>query len=242
VLGVSQEIYKPRINIARPFLMVRRISLISLEGIAQRHAKSRHDVHSDLGLACDPRIFRGGRRVSFLSLCGVQNRSLSDYEKPVAQHHLWGDTWRNVRCPLTTGIGPIFLICRISCKQQWRGNTMLQTNLQHLFSAKDLEETIKSHENVMVCCGRMGPMCIPVYEVMDELQGEYSHVAFRDMEFDTPDAAAIRNLPECSSFRGLPFTVYFNNGKVVKATSSIQNRDQVTQILDAHFTGKTVSQ
>jgi thioredoxin 1 len=119
---------------------------------------------------------------------------------------------------------------------------MLQTNLQHLLSAKDLEETIKSHENVMVCCGRMGPMCIPVYEVMDELQGEYSHVAFRDMEFDTPDAAAIRNLPECSNFRGLPFTVYFNNGKVVKATSSIQNRDQVTQILDAHFKGKTVSQ
>jgi thioredoxin 1 len=119
---------------------------------------------------------------------------------------------------------------------------MLQTNLKHLLSAKDLEETIKSNENVMVCCGRMGPMCIPVYEVMDELQDQYAHVAFRDMEFDTPDAAAIRSLPECSNFRGLPFTVYFHNGKVVKATSSIQNRDQVTQILDAAFAGKAVAQ
>jgi len=115
---------------------------------------------------------------------------------------------------------------------------MLQTNLTHLLSAKDLEETVKNNENVMVCCGRMGPMCIPVYGVMDELQGEYSHVAFRDMEFDTPDAAVIRNLPECRNFRGLPFTVYYKNGKVVKATSSIQNKDQVTSILSSEFSAK----
>jgi thioredoxin 1 len=115
---------------------------------------------------------------------------------------------------------------------------MLQTNLKHLLSAKDLEETVKTNENVMVCCGRMGPMCIPVYEVMDELQGEYAHVAFRDMEFDTPDATAIRNLPECRNFRGLPFTVYYKNGKVVKATSSIQNKDQVTSILNSEFAAK----
>ena len=115
---------------------------------------------------------------------------------------------------------------------------MLQTNLKHLLSAKDLEETLKSNENVMVCCGRMGPMCIPVYEVMDELQGEYSHVAFSDMEFDTPYAAAIRNLPECRNFRWLPFTVYFKNGKVAKATSSIQNKDQVTSVLNSEFSPK----
>jgi len=118
---------------------------------------------------------------------------------------------------------------------------MLQTNLKHILSAKELEETIKSNENVMVCCGRMGPMCIPVYEVMDELQGEFSHVAFRDMAFDTPDADVIRNLPECRSFRGLPFTVYFKNGKVAKATSSIQTRDQVTSILESEFSAKAVA-
>jgi thioredoxin 1 len=112
---------------------------------------------------------------------------------------------------------------------------MLQTNLQHISSEQAFHKTIAENENVMICCGRMGPMCIPVYEIMDDLQSEYTHVAFRDMEFDSPDARVIRNLPECQSFRGLPYTVYFKNGKVVKATTSIQTRGQVTAILDAQF-------
>lgn len=114
---------------------------------------------------------------------------------------------------------------------------MLQTNLTHITSDQDFHETLKNNENVMICCGRMGPMCIPVYGIMEELAGEYKHVAFRDLEFDGPFGGLIRNLPECSSFRGLPFTVYFKNGKVVKATSSIQSHDQVTAILDEKFSG-----
>ncbi len=112
---------------------------------------------------------------------------------------------------------------------------MLQTNLKHILTEQEFQDTLKNSENVMICCGRMGPMCIPVYEVMDELQGEYDHVAFRDMEFDGPIGHLIRNLPECKSFRGLPFTVYFKNGKVVRATTSIQTKDQVTEILDAEY-------
>jgi len=42
----------------------------------------------------------------------------------------------------------------------------------------------------------------------------------------------IRNAPECSSFMGLPFTVYYKNGKLVKATSSIQSKAQITSILN----------
>jgi len=76
---------------------------------------------------------------------------------------------------------------------------------------------------------------------MEELEGEYTHVAFRDLEFDGPFGHLIKDLPECRSFRGLPFTVYFRNGKVVKATSSIQNREQVTEILDKEFTQKVAS-
>jgi thioredoxin 1 len=87
----------------------------------------------------------------------------------------------------------------------------------------------------MICCGRMGPMCIPVYEVMEELENEYKNVKFVDMEFDSPDAKVIRNLPEAGSFQGLPFTVYYKNGKVVKATSSIQTKEQVVAILDEQF-------
>ena len=112
---------------------------------------------------------------------------------------------------------------------------MLKTNLTHVLSETEHSELISKNENVMVCCGRMGPMCIPVYEVMEELEGEYKNVKFADMEFDSPDAKVIRNLPECRSFQGLPFVVYYKNGQVVKATSSIQSQDQVTAILDEKF-------
>ncbi|HMN24493.1 MAG TPA: thioredoxin [Ignavibacteriaceae bacterium] len=112
---------------------------------------------------------------------------------------------------------------------------MLNTNLTHALSEKEHSEIINNNENVMICCGRMGPMCIPVYEVMEELEEEYKNIKFVDMEFDSPDAKVIRSLPECKSFQGLPFVVYYKNGKVVKATSSIQSRDQITSILDEQF-------
>jgi len=109
---------------------------------------------------------------------------------------------------------------------------MLQTNLTHITSEDQFNEIINNNENVMVCCGRMGPMCVPVYEIMEDLEGEYSNVKFADMEFDIPSAHVIRNLPECKAFTGLPFTVYYKNGKPVKATSSIQDMDQVTSIIN----------
>jgi thioredoxin 1 len=112
---------------------------------------------------------------------------------------------------------------------------MLKTNLTHVLSEKEHNELLNDNENVMICCGRMGPMCIPVYDTMEELENEYKHIKFADMEFDSPDARVIRNLPECRSFAGLPFVVYYKNGKVVEATSSIQSRDQITKILDANF-------
>ena len=115
---------------------------------------------------------------------------------------------------------------------------MLSTNLTHVLSEQEHLKLLEENENVMICCGRMGPMCIPVYESMEELENEYKHVKFADMEFDSPDAKVIRNLPECRGFAGLPFVVYYKNGKVVKATSSIQSKDQITEILDANFNHK----
>ena len=112
---------------------------------------------------------------------------------------------------------------------------MLQTNLKHLESNEEIETTLKENENAMICCGRMGPMCIPVYSIMESLEKKYSHVAFRDMDFDIPAAQYIQDLPECASFAGLPFTVYFKQSKVVAATTSIQSRDQVVKILDEKF-------
>ena len=116
---------------------------------------------------------------------------------------------------------------------------MLYTNLHHINSAKEYEEVLKENENVMIICGRMGPMCIPVYGIAEELEREYTHVKFCDFEFDTPAADVIRDLPEVCGFMGIPFTIYYKNGKVVKATSSIQSMGQVRAILDQQFSKKS---
>ena len=112
---------------------------------------------------------------------------------------------------------------------------MLQTNLKHVESEAQYNEILQNNENVMICCGRMGPMCVPVYDAMEDLEKEYPNVKFYDMEFDIPDAHVIRNLPECRGFMGLPFTVYYKNGKVVTATTSIQNYEQIKEILEREF-------
>ena len=112
---------------------------------------------------------------------------------------------------------------------------MLDTKLKHLESTEETVKLLETHENVMICCGRMGPMCIPVYKSMEELESQYSHVAFRDMDFDIPAASFIKQLPECSDFMGLPFTVYFKKGAVVAATTSIQSKHGVIKILDREF-------
>ncbi len=112
---------------------------------------------------------------------------------------------------------------------------MLNTKLKHLSSLEEINDLLKNSQNVMVCCGRMGPMCIPVYRVMEKLQDQYPYVAFRDMDFDISAADFIKGLSDCASFMGLPFTVYFRDGKAVKATSSIQSEKQVIAILDQMF-------
>jgi thioredoxin 1 len=112
---------------------------------------------------------------------------------------------------------------------------MLQTNLEHIESQQQLKELIESNEKVAVCCGRTGPMCIPVYDIFEILQENYPEIQFRDMDFDIPAAVMIKNLPECRKFWGLPFTIYYRNGKVVKATSSIQSAKQVKSIIDEVF-------
>ena len=112
---------------------------------------------------------------------------------------------------------------------------MLRTNLDHLETEGVLQAALQENEHVMICCGRMGPMCLPVYAIMDELKPDYPHVSFCDQDFDGPASSYIRELPECAGFMGLPFTVYFKGGQPVAATSSIQTREQVVSILDREF-------
>jgi thioredoxin 1 len=112
---------------------------------------------------------------------------------------------------------------------------MLNTNLKHVESDEAFRKVLNENDNVMICCGREGPMCLPVYDVMENLEGKYPHVAFRDMAFDGPASHNIKVLPEARGFTGLPFTVYYQKGQVVAATSSIQTKQQVREILDHHF-------
>ena len=117
---------------------------------------------------------------------------------------------------------------------------MLYTNLKHIESAAEHQKKISENENVMIICGRMGPMCIPVYGIAEDLESSYEHVAFFDMEFDNPESHVIRSLQEVRGFMGIPFTIYYKDGKVVKATSSIQTKQQVKAILDEHFNVTTI--
>ena len=112
---------------------------------------------------------------------------------------------------------------------------MLYTNLKHIESAAALAEIINNSDDVMVICGRMGPMCVPVYRIAEELEKDYKHVKFFDMEFDNPESHVIRSLPDVNGFTGIPFTIYYKNGKVVKATSGIQSKAQISTILDKEF-------
>ncbi len=107
---------------------------------------------------------------------------------------------------------------------------LLHTGLHEIESAEELQKVINENENVMVCCGRMGPMCMPVYDVMEELEEERSNIKFAVMAFDNPEAAVIRNAPECRGFMGLPFTMYYKNGKrcpCYKQHSKYANGNQI---------------
>ncbi|HZL08855.1 MAG TPA: thioredoxin family protein [Prolixibacteraceae bacterium] len=113
---------------------------------------------------------------------------------------------------------------------------MLYTNLKHIETAAEHAKIINENENVMVICGRMGTTCIPVYRIAEELEVEYHNIKFYDMEFDNPESNVIRILPEVQDFMGIPFTIYYKNGNLVKATSGIQSKDEVSAILDNEFT------
>ena len=112
---------------------------------------------------------------------------------------------------------------------------MLYTDLNHIESAEEYARIINENENVMLICGRMGPLCIPVYRIAQELEEEYSHVKFYDMEYDNPESYFFHALPEVRDFIEIPFTVYFKNGKVVFATAGIQTKAKVIAILNTKF-------
>ena len=112
---------------------------------------------------------------------------------------------------------------------------MLSTNLKHVETEQELKEVLENNDKVAICCGRMGPMCVPVYDIFEILREEYTDIQFLDMDFDIPVAELVKGLPECQGFWGLPFTVYYRNEKVVKATSSIQSAKEIKSVIKDVF-------
>jgi thioredoxin 1 len=112
---------------------------------------------------------------------------------------------------------------------------MLYTNLTHIETAEEYARIISENENVTIICGRMGPICIPVYRIAEELEEKHSHVKIYDMEYDNPESYFFHALPEVRDLMEMPFTIYYKNGKVVKATAGIQTKAQMINILDREF-------
>ena len=116
----------------------------------------------------------------------------------------------------------------------------MNTRIKHLETVEETEEAIAKSERLMICAGRWGPMCIPVYKAMEELEndGKYKDIVFRVIEFDKPAAGPVKDAEECRRFMGLPFTMYYRNGKVVGATSSIQTKQQIEENLETYLLPK----
>jgi len=123
----------------------------------------------------------------------------------------------------------------ILCHNKFNKAVMLYTNLKHIESAIEYAQIISENENVVIICGRMGPLCIPVYRIAEELEEKYSHVKFYDMEYDNPESYFFHALPEVSDLDEIPFTVYYKNGVALKATAGIQNKKQVEAFLNYEF-------
>lgn len=113
---------------------------------------------------------------------------------------------------------------------------MLYTNLKHIETAADYNKAISENKNVVVICGNMGHLSISVYRIVEEIENDYRHVKFYDLEFDNPESNGIRNLQEVIRGSTIPFILYYKSGKVVKVASGIQTKAQVKAILDKEFT------
>jgi len=108
----------------------------------------------------------------------------------------------------------------------------LRTDLHEITKPEEYEQALSENEKAVIVCGRNGPMCLPVYGALEILQNKekYKDISMHVMPFDLPVSNVIRQLPEVRGFMGLPFTIYYRNGKVIKATSSIQDAKNIKAI------------
>jgi thioredoxin 1 len=112
---------------------------------------------------------------------------------------------------------------------------MLYTNLKHIESREAFTRILSETENLLIVCGRMDSLCIPVYRIAEELEPHYSEVQFYDLESDNPESAVLFSFPGITDLAAIPLTLYFKNGNLVKWTSGLQTKAQVKAFLDQEF-------
>lgn len=119
---------------------------------------------------------------------------------------------------------------------------MLYTNLNHIERESEFKAILAENENVVLICGRMGPVCIPVYRAAEELEAAYLHVKFFDLEYDNPESFFFHTRPEVQDLAEHPFTIFYKNGRAVNAISGVQPKSLIKVLLDKEFSPVSASQ
>jgi thioredoxin 1 len=81
----------------------------------------------------------------------------------------------------------------------------------------------------------MGPLCIPVYRVAEELEAKYSHVKFYDMEYDNPESYFFHVLPEVHDLEEIPIIIFYRNGKAVKSIAGLKSKKQFIENIEKEY-------
>lgn len=116
---------------------------------------------------------------------------------------------------------------------------MLYTNLEHIETAADFKKIISENENIVIVCGRMGPVCIPVYRTIEELGDEFRQIKFFDMEYDNPEFYFYHLRPEVQYLEEIPFTTFYHRGEAVKSVGGFQTKAQLKKFLGEVITVET---
>ncbi len=115
---------------------------------------------------------------------------------------------------------------------------MLYTNLKHIETAADYHRVISENLQVVIVCGRMGEFSIPVYRILETLQGEYPQVKFFDMEFDNPESKLVRDLFVDIPESKIPFLLFYENGELTYRTWGTKTKEDLIPVISEIFGNK----
>lgn len=108
---------------------------------------------------------------------------------------------------------------------------MLYTNLKHIETAADFQQTIAESGQVVIVCGRMGEFSIPVYRILEELQTEYTPVKFFDMEYDNPESRIVCELFTDMPEAIVPFLLFYEDGKLIFRSWGTKTKKEIEKMI-----------